>query len=121
MSPQVLRTTRRLPKETLSFEPFTGIDGQGASAYGPATSFAANVAEQGANRGREFVVMPDGSQVRTPYTIYVEGDYVGPVPSEQDRVTLDGRRFIVAERTAPRGLDYGRDAVDHYRLRLRAE
>jgi len=120
VSPRILQTTVHLPTETLTLEAFDGMDGQGVTDYGSPVEFAANVMEQAAGRGFEFLTLPDGSQVRTPFTLYVRGDESN-APREQDRVVIDSRNYIVVERTAPRGLAYGRDEVDHYRLRVREE
>jgi hypothetical protein len=122
--PQILRTTRRLPRETLTGEAFTGLDAQGMPAYDSPVEFDANVLEYDAaqfSRGAEFVVMPDGSRVVAPLTLYVLGDAPW-VPSGQDRVTLpDYRRFIVAEVKPVSGLRHARTAPDHHRLRCRVE
>ena len=118
---RVLRTTRRLPKETLTFEPFESLDGQGMPDYGTPVEFEGNVLEYDASNAEQFVVTKDGSRVRTPLTVYVEGD-APDVPNEQDRVTLsEGRTFIVAERKKVSGLTYSRSEPDHYRLRCRIE
>lgn len=124
MTPRILRTTRRLPKEMVLLERFEGLDDQGKSDYSPGEPFEANVAEYDValfSRGAEFAATPDGSRVRTPLTLYVQGD-AAVVPNEQDRVALaDGRRFIVVERTPFSGLRHTRSEPDHYRLRCRVE
>lgn len=110
---RTLRTTRKLPKETLSLEAFSGIDGQGKPSYDTAVSFEANVLWSD-----EFITTSDGSEVRVPLTLYVEGDETN-VPAEQDHVEVDGVTFTVLERTEPRGLWSARSTPGHYRLRCR--
>lgn len=121
---QILRTTRRLPLETLELERFDSMDGQGAPSYDTAIDIEANVVEYDASatgKGASFVTVPDGSQVHTPLTLYMRGDAT-VVPSEQDRITLsDGRAFIVVEKKPVSGLRKRRTEPDHYRLRLRVE
>lgn len=118
--PQILQTTASLPLEALTYEPMGPLDGQGMPGWGSPVAFNANVMEQAGSSGWAFMTMPDGSQVRTPFTLYVPGSETS-VPREGDRVEIDSAYYIVVERTAPRGLAFGRDAVDHYRLRLREE
>lgn len=113
MSPQVLRTTRRLQKEEVRLERFVELDGQGLPSYSAAVTILANVV-----RTDEFVIASDGSHIRTPLTLYVAGDE-RPLPNEQDRVTVGDETFIGVERTAPRGLTKSQDAVDHVRLKCR--
>lgn len=115
---QVLMTTRRLERETVTLERFVSLDAQGVPTYATAVEFEANVVESD-GAGKEFVVDQHGSKVLTPLTLYVPGT-ASVVPAPADRVTLDdARQFIVAERTAPRALRARRDQVDHYRLRCR--
>ena len=119
--PQILQITRDLPKETMSFEPFIGIDGDGQESYDTPLSFEANRMEYDAatKEAEQFVVLPDGSRVRTPVTLYVQGDETN-VPAQEDRVTLpDSRTMIVAERKTVAGLYFTPAEPDHYRLRLR--
>ena len=73
------------------------------------------------SRGAQYVILPDGSRVATPLTLYVRGTETD-VPSEADRVTLsDDRAFIVMERVPVSGLRRARTAPDHYRLRCKKE
>lgn len=124
--PRVLRTTRRLQKETWELERLTGLDGQGMPSYASPVEFDANVVDYdmvGQKRGQAFVVMSDGSEVLVRKTLYVEGDE-SDIPDEGDRVGPPGEdedRFIVAERSALRGLRRPRDENDHVRLRVRDE
>jgi hypothetical protein len=127
MSPQILRTTQRLPKETVEYEEPTGADAQGRTTYGTPAQFEANVVPYDtvvqANKGARYVTDKDGSIIVTPLTLYIEGDEPN-VPYEECRITLADtpeKRWIVAERSAPSGLDYTRFEPDHYRLRCRAE
>lgn len=121
---QILRTTRRLPLETLELERYISMDGQGAPSYDTTVDIEANVVEYDAGatgKGAAFVTTRDGSQVHTPLTLYMRGDAT-VVPNEQDRITLaDGRAFIVAEKKPVSGLRKRRTEPDHYRLRLRTE
>jgi hypothetical protein len=122
---QILRTIRRLPKETLEYEPFAGLDGQGSPSYDTPISFEANVLEydptgSGSSRGHQFVNKADGSLIRTPLTLYVAGD-AASVPAEQDRITVDATNYIVMERAKVSGLRYSRNSPNHYRLRCRRE
>jgi hypothetical protein len=126
MSPRVLRTTRRLPRETVDYQTRVGMDGQGRPSYGTVQSLEANVLEYDATRyheGSQFIIARDGSRVMTPVTLYVPGT-VDPedVPPEESRITLgDGRQFIIAERVVVSGLRRARTQPDHYRLRCRRE
>lgn len=122
---QVLRTIRRLPKETLSYEAFLGLDGQGKPNYDTPVSFDANVldydpATGGQSQGHQFVNQGDGSKVRIPLTLYVAGDAAN-VPSEKDRVTSGASTFIVLERVTVSGLRYTRANPNHFRLRCKQE
>lgn len=119
----MLRTTGSLPTETLSYEPFEGVGSDGQSSYGDALSFEANVLEYDAaqfSQGAQFIVEDDGSRVRIPLTLYVQGTATN-IPDEGDRVARDGRSFIVAERAPVSGLRHLPEAPDHYRLRCRDE
>lgn len=124
MSPRVLRTTRRLPLEEVTYQPAEGLDGQGRPQYGTGAGFQANVLEYDAGAARDgsqFVVSREGSRIVTPLTLYLPGDALD-VPNEGDRIVLyDGRAFIVAERRATSGLRHSRSTPDHYRLRCREE
>jgi hypothetical protein len=122
--PRILRTTRRLPKETLELEPFLTLDAQGMPSHGSPVEFEANVLEYDAAvgmKGAEFIIVRDGSRVETPLTLYVQGDATD-VPAEQDRVIRgSGSKFIVAEKKTVSGLLYTAAQPDHYRLRCRVE
>lgn len=114
---------RVLALETVAYEPFTGVDGQGAPSYGSSVNTQANVEERsmgGRGEGARYVIGPDGSEVHVPLTLYIPGDEAN-VPSEQDRVTVSGSTYIVMERTPIRGLRAARSAPDHYRLRCSDE
>ena len=116
---RMLRTTRRLPTEVVQLERSTGLDGQGAPSYASAIEFDANVLEYDAARGEQFVILPDGSRVDTPLTLYIRGDETA-VPDVADRITLvSGVQFIVMERTVVSGLRSSRSEPDHYRLRCK--
>lgn len=117
---RVLRTTRRLPKEPVQWEAVTGADGQGMVAYADPVCVMANVVEYDAGKGEQYIVMPDGSRVMVPLTLYLDGDTCG-VPDKGDRITMDGKPFIVEERKAVRGLRLQRGKNDHYRIRCRDE
>lgn len=122
--PRILRTTRRLPKETLQLERFLSLDAQGMPSYASPVDFQANVLEYDAagtlRGGAEFVVMRDGSQVKVPLTLYVQGDEAN-VPAEEDRITRGSAYFIAAERKPVSGLRYTAAQPDHYRVRCRVE
>jgi hypothetical protein len=125
-APQILRTTRNLPKEDVGYQDRTGLDGQGAPSYGSSVDLSANVVEydtatSGRGSGAQFVTAPDGSIIRTPLTLYVEGDSL-VVPAVEARIALsDGRSFIVAEVAKVAGLLFSRHEPDHYRVRCKVE
>jgi hypothetical protein len=123
MTPRMLRTTSALPTETLELERFAGLDGQGLPSYEAEVEFEANVVEYdftGFGRGREFAVDVDGSEVRTPLNLWIQGT-ASVVPSEQDRVTRGGSPFIVVEKKTVQGLRRLASEPDHYHLRCRKE
>lgn len=117
---QVLRTTRRLTKETVQWEIFTGLDGAGSPSYDTATDLTAHVVEYDGSRGHEYLIDAAGTQVRIPVVLFVEGD-VTPVPDEQDRITIDSATYTVFQKFTVHGLTYTRASPDHYKFALRAE
>lgn len=124
MSPRMLRTTARLPTETLGLEGFAGLDGQGFPSYDAPVDFEANVVEYDtalrARGGHEHVITEDGSKIETPLTLYVQGT-ASVVPDEQDRITRGGTQFIVREKTTVQGLHRLASEPDHFRLRCSRE
>jgi hypothetical protein len=124
MTPRMLRTTSALPTETLELERFAGLDGQGLPSYETEVEFEANVVEydfRGARTGgREFAVDVDGSEVRTPLNLWIQGT-ASVVPDEQDRVTRGESPFIVVEKKTVQGLRRLASEPDHYHLRCRKE
>jgi hypothetical protein len=123
MSPQILRTTQRLPKEMLQYEPTVGFDGQGKPSYGTPVSFEANTLlydPANSGHGAQFTVNATGSVVRIPLMLYVQGDETN-VPVEGGRVTRAGRKYIVVEAKPVSGLDYTPDEPDHHEIRCRTE
>ena len=121
---RVLRTIKRLPKETVSWEAFSGLDGQGSPSYASPVELEAKVFPYDTTmrgQGERFVVMENGSRIETPLTLYIDGESES-VPGEQDRITIDSdRSFIVVEKQVASRLDYSRFEPSHYRLRCRVE
>ena len=119
---QLLRTTRALPVETLTWEVYNGIDGDGAPDFDTAVDLDANVVlyDTAGGGGEEYLINPDGTRIRISMTLYVQGD-VAAVPNEGDRITRSGRVHVVVERTDVAGLYFLPSQPDHYRLRCRAE
>jgi hypothetical protein len=122
---QIMRTTQLLPKETVTLERVDGHDGQGLTTYESAVTFEANIVEYdtaalAGEAGSQFVTNADGSMIRTPLSLYVQGDEL-EVPNEEDRVTVDSKAYIVKERKLVHGLLYTRAEPDHYRLRCAVE
>ena len=121
MSPQILRTTRLLPTETISWEAYQGLDGTGAPDFATAVDLDANVVPYDVLAGgEEYVIGPDGTRIRIPLSLYFVGD-AATVPVEGDRVTWSGTAYIVVERTTVSGLFYTAAQPDHFELRCRAE
>ena len=121
-SPQVLRTTRRLPTETIGYEAFLAYDGQGLASYDTTVDFDAHVVEYDAGSGGiEYILKPDGSRIRVPLVLFVVGD-APIVPAEKGRLTLtDGRTFVVYENYPVHGIFHLRTEPDHYKIRCLAE
>lgn len=117
---RILRTTRALPKETLTLQRALSIDDGGRTVYDePGVPFEGDVVEyESATKGREFITFDDGSQKRVSLVIRVVGDS-SVVPDRSDRVVrASGRRFIVGEQHPVRGLRFNVGQNDHYKLRL---
>lgn len=116
---------KRAQKETVAYEPRTGTDGQGAPSYGSSVNTEARVHERAMGRvgdasGTEFVIGPDGTEVNVSLTLYILGDE-NNIPSERDRITLDGSKYIVMQRTPYRRPRSARDTLSHVRLRCADE
>jgi hypothetical protein len=123
--PQILQTTRALPTETLSWEPFLGLSGTGAPSFDTARDLDANVvlydtARIGSGSADEYLIDRDGTRIEIAMTLYVQGD-VAAVPVQGDRITRSGIVYLVAERKDVAGLYYLPGQPDHFRLRCRAE
>lgn len=116
----ILQTTQNLDKEEVILEAYLGADFESAPLYASPVAILAHVKECGPNNQKAFMPTPTGSMVRTPYTLYVQGD-VSPLPKEQDRLTIRGELYIVALESRPRKIGLGPDQLDHVRLRARLE
>lgn len=108
-----MRLLKRGPMETMTVEPFSSVDSQGAPSYSTGHAIDARVVEEDA-----VVRTGDGSEVRTTLTAWVDSDEI-LLPVERDRVSVGDSAYIVVERQAPKRLMSGE--VDHVRLRCREE
>jgi hypothetical protein len=122
---QILRTTRLLPTEPVSWEAYQGIGGTGAPSYATAVSVLANVVPYDAvggsdGSGDQYVIAPDGTREVIALTLYFVGD-VTNVPGKGDRVTWSGATYVVVEKVTVSGLFYTAAEPDHYEIRCRAE
>lgn len=108
-----MRLWRVADRETVSVEAYSGLDAQGKPSYNTEVEIEAHV-----RRSDSFVITSDGSEVKTPVTLYVEGDEAY-LPDERDRVTVDSETFIAMERKTRRRIITGRSTLDHIRLRCR--
>jgi hypothetical protein len=117
--PRVLSLTRRLPREVWFLRRFSGRNGQGAPTYLAPVEFEAHVVEGDvvATRGmqRELVLMPEGTDLRVSFTLYVPGDVpFAATPAAEDEIILPpGFRFSCRESTAKSGLRWLRSGRDH--------
>jgi hypothetical protein len=114
---QILETTANLPREDFELERKLPRSG-GVPQYDTAVAFEANVEEY----DKAYVVLPNGSRLVCPLTLYVPGD-ADEVPDVEDRIVRlsTGRQYIVRERNTVTGLEYLSTEPDHYRLRLSVE
>lgn len=123
VAPQVLQTTRNLPKEALTLEREAGVSNAGVTSYASPLSFEANFVlyDTGARaRGSEFVTVRDGSQHKVAVSLVVQGDETN-VPNEGDRITRGGRKFIVVGKKIVSGLEYTDAEPDHTTIWCRDE
>lgn len=97
---------------TISLEPNTGTDGEGAPTYGSSSTISARVVEE-----NKFIDRGDGSGVDISLSVWIPADET-PVPSERDRLTFDSRTFIVEDKKTPRRI---RRTPDHFKLMCRDE
>lgn len=117
MSPsRVMRTVRKVPKETVVVRPFSAVSGKGVVTFGAAVNVEARVLRD----SRDYMTSTDGTKIRLPVILYVEGD-ADYLPKEKDRVELDGANLVVGTRTEPRRLGRTRDEIGHVRLACRLE
>lgn len=83
--------SRMMQQQTITVEAFTGVDGQGKPSYGSAKTTEAVVRAQAS-----VVTTAEGSQLGTDMTLWFRAD--APVfAEEQDRVTVDGMKYIAVE------------------------
>lgn len=104
--------SRRAGRETVGVEAVSGHDGQGQPTYADPENISAFVIEED-----KAVTGADGSDVRTSLTVHVPQDET-PVPDENDRLTYDGRTFIVVEKYQGRRIT---GTVVYHRVRARDE
>ena len=100
----------------IGLETLTGLDAQSKSSYNALVTIRGRVV-----REDKVVLMPDGSQVRTQYTAWIDGGE-SFLPRWHDRLTIttlgEQHTAIVeehSERKRPNG------TVDHVRVRAREE
>lgn len=117
---QVLGVLRRAPKETVSYEAFAGLDGQGMPSYDSSVDVTAHVREYSGANGEQYITTADGSQQRVTLTLWVEGDAL-LIPEEQGRITRGGRSYIIMEKKSVSRLRNPASLPSHVRLRCRSE
>lgn len=103
---------RRTSLETVSVEPFSSRDGQGAPIYAASQDIEAAV-----RRDTEYIADGTGSGVKVTLTLHVPGDE-SPIPAEKDRLTYSGSRYIVEMVDEVRS---PRNVVDHVKVKARDE
>ena len=96
----------------MELEVFDTIDGQGKPSYLTPVEVEGRVLRQD-----KFIVVGDGSKLKTELTIWVPGTET-TLPSEKDRITYDSKTFIVA---VIKEVKRGDATVVHRRVRCRRE
>lgn len=105
---------RRNTLQEVEVELRAGVDAQGKPTYDSPAVVNARVVREDA-----IVRQPNGGDVQTNVTMWIEGDEV-PLPEAQSRVTTaTGWIGIVVERLDRNKLQTG--VLDHIRIRLREE
>lgn len=108
--------TRRMATQEVGVDRFIDRDAQGKPEYQSHASIDARVV-----RKDEVVTRPDGSRIRTQFTVWVDGGEPY-MPLHLDRLTVttlgEQHTVIVEERYEGRDL---KDRVSHLQLRCREE
>ena len=110
------RVVQRASKMAVGVEQFTGVDAQSRPAYQASVTIMARIV-----REDQVVKAPDGTEVRTQYTGWVDASQ-GPLPLWRDRLTFttlgESHTAIVEFHKELRDL---RGAVDHVKILCREE
>lgn len=92
MSGQFLK--RRAVLDDITWEVISGIDGQGKPTYATAVALSALARDD-----RSFIPSREGAGLETVVMFWVPEGETG-FPSEQDRITWNGTRYLVRESKA---------------------
>lgn len=102
---------RHAKLESVTWQPLTGVDGQGKPAYAnPGTALMANV-----ERGQEVIRLTNGQEVRIEATLWF--DYTASLPVLNDKLVLTGLTGIVVMRDEPADSQSG--VIDHVEVMIR--
>lgn len=108
-----MKTLKRLGSdEQVSVEAESGKDGQGKPTYAAAQTINASTV-----KSTERTISSEGSDIRVDLVVWVDAGE-NPLPSEEDRLTVNSEPYIVIGRDDVEDLG---GTLDHVKLMCREE